>query len=137
MPLCFFLILRSLEECPVEEWLASIGLADRATAFREQGITTDQLDELTDDDLRELGLTIGERIRFRRGLAGLARASPPHLAAPGALTTSGERRPLSVMFIDLKDSTNLAERLDPEDLLEVISRYREFCAEAVKRFGGA
>ena len=45
----------------VEEWLTSVGLGARIPAFRDQGITADQLDDLTDDDLRELGLTIGER----------------------------------------------------------------------------
>jgi hypothetical protein len=55
----------------VDEWLSSIGLAERVEAFRAHRITADQLSDLTEDDLRELGLTIGERKRFRRAVAEL------------------------------------------------------------------
>jgi class 3 adenylate cyclase/predicted ATPase len=48
----------------------------------------------------------------------------------------GERRPLTVMFVDLVESTSLGERLDPEDLIEVIRHYRELCGRAITRFGG-
>jgi class 3 adenylate cyclase/predicted ATPase len=116
----------------VEEWLTSVGLAGRIAAFRDQGITIDQLDDLTDDDLRELGLTIGERKRFRRALQ---QRQPDH--TPGVIgTTRAERRPLTMMFVDVVNSSSLGERLEPEDLLEVIRRYREFCGAAIMRYGG-
>ncbi len=38
------------------------------------------------------------------------------------------------MFCDLVGSTELSERLDPEDLSEVIRLYREVCAEVVARY---
>ncbi len=123
----------------VEEWLSSIGLRERGAAFRAQGIGADHLGELTDDDLRELGLTIGERKRFRRAVAALRPASadePPPSALPMLETTRAERRPLTMMFVDIVNSSSLGERLEPEDLLEVIRRYREFCAAAITRYGG-
>ena len=40
------------------------------------------------------------------------------------------------MFSDLVESTPLAERLDPEDLREVIRAYQEVCANAVSRSDG-
>jgi class 3 adenylate cyclase/tetratricopeptide (TPR) repeat protein len=52
-------------------------------------------------------------------------------AAPEA-----ERRQLTVMFCDLVGSTALSEKLDPEDLREVIRAYRETCAKVVGRFEG-
>jgi class 3 adenylate cyclase len=115
----------------LEEWLRSIDLARRVAAFREHGITPDQLAELTDEDLRELGLTIGERLRFRRALAG-----QQGISAVVPQATPAERRPLTVMFVDLADSTALGERLDPEDLIEVIRNYRELSGEAIDRYGG-
>jgi class 3 adenylate cyclase/predicted ATPase len=42
-----------------------------------------------------------------------------------------ERRQLTVMFCDLVDSTQLAEKLDPEDLREVFLTYQKVCAKAV------
>ena len=51
-------------------------------------------------------------------------------------TPEAERRQLTVMFCDLVGSTALSERLDPEDLREVIHTYQECCAGVVARFGG-
>ena len=51
-------------------------------------------------------------------------------------TPEAERRQLTVMFCDLVGSTALSERLDPEDLREVIHTYQECCAGVVERFGG-
>jgi class 3 adenylate cyclase len=53
------------------------------------------------------------------------------VAAPEA-----ERRQLTVMFCDLVGSTPLAEKLDPEDLRQVILAYQQTCAEQIHRFGG-
>lgn len=58
-------------------------------------------------------------------------ALPSHVAAPSA-----ERRHLTVMFCDLVGSTGLSARLDPEDMRDLIARYRTCVAEAVSRFDG-
>jgi len=119
----------------VEQWLNSVGLGQWIAAFRDQGITRDQLTALTESDLREIGLNIGERKRFLQALANDAprdRKTPPETAT----ATRAERRPLTIMFVDLVNSTGLGERLHVEDLIEVIRRYREFCGTAVTRFGG-
>src|SRR3989442_12500047 len=50
--------------------------------------------------------------------------------------SSGERRQLTVMFCDLVGSTPLAEKLDPEELREVILAYQQTCAEQIHRFDG-
>jgi class 3 adenylate cyclase/predicted ATPase/DNA-binding transcriptional ArsR family regulator len=121
----------------MEDWLRSIGLAERIPAFRENRITADQLRELTDDDLRELGLTIGERLRFKSALAqlGTIAAAPPDPAdRPDG--TPAERRPLTIMFVDLEDSSKIGNRLDPEDLMEVYKTYRETCDKAIGAAGG-
>jgi len=118
----------------MEDWLISIGLAERIPAFRDQKITVDQLRELTEGDLRELGLTIGERRRFQREIASFVQS--PGQAAQVPPSSTPEHRPLTVMFADLVDSTRLGERLLPEDLLDVMRVYREFCGEAIGRYGG-
>jgi class 3 adenylate cyclase/predicted ATPase len=40
------------------------------------------------------------------------------------------------MFVDMVGSTALSERLDPEDLRELLRAYQETCAAAVDRFDG-
>src|SRR5262249_51478802 len=47
-----------------------------------------------------------------------------------------ERRQLTVMFCDLVGSTALSERLDPEELREVVRAYHQVSAEAIGRFEG-
>jgi class 3 adenylate cyclase/tetratricopeptide (TPR) repeat protein len=48
----------------------------------------------------------------------------------------GERRHMTTMFCDLVDSVILGERLDPEELHEVIHAYQEGCAAVVARHDG-
>jgi class 3 adenylate cyclase/predicted ATPase len=47
-----------------------------------------------------------------------------------------ERRQLTVMFCDLVGSTALSQRLDPEDLRDLIAAFRQICAKVVRRCGG-
>ncbi|HEX6539705.1 MAG TPA: adenylate/guanylate cyclase domain-containing protein [Candidatus Dormibacteraeota bacterium] len=46
------------------------------------------------------------------------------------------RRSVTVLFSDLKGSTSLGERLDPEALREVLDAYFEAMREAIERHGG-
>ena len=55
----------------------------------------------------------------------------------GALPSNdAERRPLTVMFCDLADSTELSTKLDPEDLQDVIRSYQETCTKLIQEYGG-
>lgn len=65
--------------------------------------------------------------------SALARPGP---AAALKLSDQGERRQLTVMFCDLVGSTAMSERLDPEDLQEVIRGYQQAVAQVVGRYGG-
>ena len=47
-----------------------------------------------------------------------------------------ERRQLTVMFCDLVGSTMLSERLDPEELREIVRNYQQTSAEVISRFDG-
>ena len=48
----------------------------------------------------------------------------------------GERRHLTVMFCDLVGSTLLADKLDPEDLQNVLSAYQNASAQAIRTYEG-
>jgi class 3 adenylate cyclase len=55
---------------------------------------------------------------------------------PDARRSDGERRQLTVQFIDLVGSTTLSQQLDPEELREVVRAYWENCATVIHRFDG-
>lgn len=66
-------------------------------------------------------------------------ATPQLLEAPAAVepvASEAERRPLTVMFCDLADSTALSTKLDPEDLQDVIRAYRERCTDVIREYEG-
>jgi class 3 adenylate cyclase/predicted ATPase len=52
------------------------------------------------------------------------------------IVPDAERRQLTVMFCDLVGSATLSEKLDPEDLREVIREYQETCNKVIRRFDG-
>jgi class 3 adenylate cyclase len=119
----------------IQEWLANLGLAKYAKAFTENEIDFSVLRHLGEDDLKELGLPMGPRKKLLAVIAefGVPESGPVTVDGPAR---AAERRQLTVMFVDLVGSTELAGRLDPEALREVILAYQETCAEAVGRFEG-
>ena len=52
------------------------------------------------------------------------------------LVSGAGRRQLTVLFCDLVGSTELASRLDPEDLREVVLEYQALCAKVIGRYDG-
>jgi class 3 adenylate cyclase len=56
--------------------------------------------------------------------------------APKREPLEAERRQLTVMFCDLVGSTALAERLDPEELRDLLARYQDTCANVIRRYEG-
>jgi predicted ATPase/class 3 adenylate cyclase len=43
---------------------------------------------------------------------------------------------MTVVFIDIADSTSLSERLDPEEFFSVLREYRDLCNRLVQKYGG-
>ena len=56
--------------------------------------------------------------------------------APSPQSPVGERRQLTVMFIDLVGSTALSARLDPEDYQTVVQTYQATSATIIERYAG-
>jgi class 3 adenylate cyclase/predicted ATPase len=57
-------------------------------------------------------------------------------SAPAGTGPLAERRQLTVLFCDVAGSSALAERLDPEDLRDLLRAYQDACAEVIARFEG-
>jgi class 3 adenylate cyclase len=102
----------------VTEWLVSNGLGEYARRFAENGIDASVVRDLTEQDLKDLGVLLGHRRRMLRSIAELEGAAPIKLQAGPKLLPrdDAERRQLTVMFCDLVGSTGFAAELDPEDL---------------------
>jgi class 3 adenylate cyclase/tetratricopeptide (TPR) repeat protein len=65
--------------------------------------------------------------------------TPKHLAEKILTSKSaleGERKQVTVLFVDIVDSTQLAQRLGPEGMHEVLDRALRLMAEAVHRYDG-
>jgi class 3 adenylate cyclase len=127
----------------VADWLQKLGLGKYAQSFAENDINFSVLPDLTDQDLKELGVaSLGHRRQLLRAIADLTDSEPPSskpttdLAAPLGPRDAAERRQVTVMFSDLVGSTALSARMDPEDLREVISAYQKCVADTVARSGG-
>jgi class 3 adenylate cyclase/predicted ATPase len=120
----------------IREWLDSHGLSEYTERFAENRIDLTILPDLTDEDLKELGVLLGDRRRILRLIADLA-PKPQLPATPGSPPPEGaERRQVTVMFADLVGSTALSTGMDPEDLRDVFAAYSNCAEETVSKFGG-
>jgi class 3 adenylate cyclase/predicted ATPase len=126
----------------IGNWLKNLGLDQYEDKFRESGIDTDVLSELSDEHLKDLGLPLGHRLKMLRAIRALgnerALHSPPADTAREAVAPeeTAERRQLTVLFADLVGSTQLSGRLDPEALSAVLKAYQNTVAGEIARLGG-
>src|SRR6476620_10269494 len=100
-------------------WLRSLGLGQYEANFRDDKIDADVLPQLTADDLKDIGVSaVGDRRRLLAAIAPLCVETPSASVAPSpprprpaqGLRISAERRPITVMFCDLVDSTSLVAK---------------------------
>jgi class 3 adenylate cyclase len=119
----------------IAAWLSELGLERYERAFRDGEIDAEVLPELTDADLKELGIPLGSRKKLLKAIAALAGRSELLPARQGK-PPEAERRQLTVLFCDLVGSTAISARLDPEDMREVITAYQNCCAGVVNQFDG-
>src|SRR3984957_1675346 len=129
-------------------WLRSLGLGKYEAAFRDNEVDDSVLPNLTAEDLKELGATaLGHRRKLLDAIAALrtdegaktkatTQDSAGLPASAPTIEATAERRQLTVAFIDLVGSTALGGELDPEDLIWLLSQYREACVAAIGKFEG-
>src|SRR5580692_9312999 len=129
----------------VGRWLRGLGLGQYETNFRDNKINADLLPRLTNDDLKDIGVSaLGDRLQLLDAIAASAGAKPTAddpasqsgpTPAKGP-TVSAERRPITVMFSDLVGSTGLAAKLDAEDWRNLVNAYLDEATKAVTGLGG-
>jgi class 3 adenylate cyclase/tetratricopeptide (TPR) repeat protein len=123
----------------IADWLEKLGMSEYTQRFVENDIDVSVLPHLTDQDLKELGVSLGHRRKMLSTIepAGHAVPMPPQsVLTESKPQDSAERRQVTVMFSDLVGWTALSAQMDPEDLREVIAAYHKCVAAIVRRFDG-
>src|ERR1700758_2035269 len=146
----------------IAHWLEKLGMSEYAQRFAENRIDFSVLRELTDQDLKELGVLLGDRRKMLRAIADIdnieknipaapAKAAaaprrtpvapepiptttPPPISA--AAEAGGERRYVTVMFCDLVGSTGISSQLDAEEWRDLVSAYLKAASTAITEVGG-
>ena len=137
----------------IADWLKTLGMSEYAERFAENRIDFSVLRDLTDQDLKDLGVVLGDRRKMLRAIAELgsapaappAPAQPPVTPAPLAaapprssvpVEAAAERRHLTVMFCDLVGSTGISAQLDAEEWRDLVGAYLDAASAAVTEMGG-
>jgi len=150
----------------IHTWLNDLGLGQYVNVFAENDVDERVLPLLTNDDLKEMGVSLGHRKIILAALQPSTEqverdseatdtysknvdtpnadstARPQKSGSDGSGPTRSntaalaERRHLTVLFADLVGSTELTNRLDPEDMRVLLQRYQDAVAGAVSRYGG-
>jgi predicted ATPase/class 3 adenylate cyclase len=127
----------------VTRWLDDLGLTKYAQTFADNEIDFEVLSDLTNEDLKGLGIPFGPRKKLCKAILALGGRLPVRQVQDTSSEYPAEehfghaeRRHLTVMFCDLVGSTPLAEGLDPEDYGEIIRNYQNACSEVIERYEG-
>lgn len=114
----------------VQAILNSLGLDHLAGRFASEDIDMSLLRSLDEEDLRTLGLTLGQRKKLLNKLnenrvnSGIEQAAKP------------ESRRLTVLFGDLVGFTELTTQIDPDDMRMILQAYHAAARSAARLFGG-
>jgi class 3 adenylate cyclase len=135
----------------IADWLKTLGMSEYAERFAENRIDFSVLRDLTDQDLKDLGVVLGDRRKMLRAITELGSAPAPPPAQPPITPTppaaapprpsvpveaAAERRHLTVMFCDLVGSTAISARLDAEEWRDLVGAYLDAASAAVTEMGG-
>ena len=122
----------------ISSWLQGLGLERYCEVFASNDIDVTVVPDLTELDLEKLGLSLGHRRKLLAAASKLRQATtmPAGPVAPAPAAKEVDRRQVTVVFTDLVGSTAIASQLDPEDLDQLLRRYRDACARVIERFDG-
>jgi class 3 adenylate cyclase len=132
----------------LEGFLKGLGLSQYVQIFHDNDIDMDALLYLEEAHLKELGISLGHRLKLANAIAALRanreqhkRALSAEIYGTAAMRESGpandgERRQLTLMFCDLVGSTELAASADPEEVRDVMRVYQDVCAGMIARYDG-
>ena len=134
----------------IADWLEKLGMSEYAQRFAENRIDFSVLPDLTDQDLKDLGVVLGDRRKMLRAIAKLdtmpeavtlmpmpastlsvAREQPVRVAEE-----SSEHHHVTVMFCDLVNSTDIGAKVDVEERRDLVGACLDAASAAVAEMGG-
>ena len=101
----------------VDRWLEEQGLSEYAQVILDNNMRVGDQPDLTEDDVRELGLPIGACRRLLTALEAVAMSTlEPESARPSGSSGAEQwarrpeqRRPVTLLFVDVTGSTTLTQ----------------------------
>jgi SAM (Sterile alpha motif) domain-containing protein len=100
----------------ITEWLAKLGMSEYAERFAENRIDFAVLPDLTDQDLKDIGVVLGDRRKILRAIARLDAAPEDVVLEPNSPVTlsivAGQVLPIEAMSREQGDVT--PEEVDPD-----------------------
>ena len=124
----------------IDQWLTEHGMGRYVDVFKANDVDLSSLSYLNDDDLKELGVSLGHRRLLLAAISNLSDEPPATYSDPverrRSRAANPERRQLTTMFCDIVGSTALSRDLDPEDMREVLRQYQDLVGDAVRHYQG-
>jgi class 3 adenylate cyclase/tetratricopeptide (TPR) repeat protein len=118
----------------IGDWLRGLGFGEYAEAFAKNGVDPSILAELTNDDLKDLGVArLADRRTILKAITQLSDAPAKGLPPP---RVAGERRQVTVLFADLAGFTRLSAQIGAEEVHALLNRYFELVDRIIGTYGG-
>ncbi|MGK9264148.1 AAA family ATPase [Sinorhizobium meliloti] len=119
----------------VASWLRTLGLEQYIGAFQDNAIDGDVLRDLTEQDLRNLGVSaLGHRKKLLDALRRLN--APGNKDGEPTPRSDSERRQVTVLFADIVGFTVLSQQLDAEELHNLVDVFFQRVDPIVVAHGG-
>ncbi len=122
----------------IAAWLRELELGRYAESFTENGVDAALLPDLTNEDLKDLGvLRLVDRKRLLKAIAGLPEDNGLSEVRPVPPAASeGEHRQVTVLFADLSGFSALSSKLGAERTHALLNRYFSVVDGIVENHGG-
>jgi class 3 adenylate cyclase len=134
----------------IADWLEKLGMSEYAQRFAVERIDFSVLPDLTDQDLKDLGVVLGDRRKILRAIAKLEVTQEAETVRPKPASTlsvaavdpiliaeeSSERHHVTVMVCDLVDSTGMAAKLNAQEWHDLVDAHLDAVSAAVTEKGG-
>ena len=113
-----------------------LGFGEYAEAFAENGVDLGILRELTNEDLKDLGVArLADRRTILKSITQLSTDTAKNASSVRS-TSVGERRQVTVLFADLTDFTRLSAKIGAEETHAMLNRYFGVVDSIIESYGG-